>query len=54
MDNLMNLLNEVTTKRDERNFSCKRLQIKTIFEKTSNNNETINSSRFSIVQNENC
>ena len=44
IDNLINLLNGVTTKRDEKNFSCKNLQIK-------NTNETISSNRFSIAQN---
>ena len=44
IDNLINLLNGVTTKRDETNFSCKNLQIK-------NTNETISSNRFSIAQN---
>ena len=34
--NLINLLNDVTTKHDETNFSCKSLQIKTTSEKASN------------------
>ena len=51
IDNLMNLLNGVTTKRDETNFSCKSLQIKNTSEKASHINETISSNRFSIAQN---
>ena len=41
IDNLINLLNGVTTKRDEKNFSCKSLQIKNTSEKASHINETI-------------
>ena len=48
IDNLINLLNGVTTKLDETNFSCKNLQIKTTSEKASHINETISSNRFSI------
>ena len=33
VDNLINLLNDVTKKRDETSFSCKSLQIKTILKK---------------------
>ena len=51
IDNLINLLNGVTTKRDETNFSCKSLQIKNTSEKASHINETISSNRFSIAQN---
>ena len=51
IDNLINLLNGVTTKRDKTNFSCKSLQIKNTSEKTSHINETISSNRFSIAQN---
>ena len=51
IDNLMNLLNGVTTKRDETNFSCKSLQIKNTSEKASHINETIISNGFSIAQN---
>ena len=47
----MNLLDGVTTKRDERNFSCKSLQFKNTSEKASHINETIISNRFSIPQN---
>ena len=53
IDNLINLLNGVTTKHDETNFSCKSLQIKTTSEKASHINETISSDRFSSVQNKN-
>ena len=53
IDNLINLLNGVATRRDETYFSCKSLQIKTSSEKGSHINETINSDRFSIVQNKN-
>ena len=52
-DNLINLLNGVTTKRDETNFSCKSLQIKNTSEKASCINEMISSNRFSVVQNKN-
>ena len=48
IDNLINLLNGVTTKLDETNFSCKSLQIKTTSEKASHINETISFNRFSI------
>ena len=48
IDNLINLLNGVTTKLDKTNFSCKSLQIKTTSEKASHINETISSNRFSI------
>ena len=51
IDNLMNLLNGVTTKRDETSFSSKSLQIKNASEKASYINETISSIRFSIAQN---
>ena len=51
IDNLINLLNGVTTKRDETNFSCKSLQIKNTSEKASHVNETIISNGFSIAQN---
>ena len=51
IDNLMNLLNGVTTKRDETNFSCKSLQIKNTSEKASHINETISFNGFSIAQN---
>ena len=47
----MNLLNGVTTKRGETNFSCKSLQIKNTSEKASHINEKISSNRFSIAQN---
>ena len=50
IDNLMNLLNGVTTKRGETNLSCKSLQIKNTSEKASYINETISSNRFSIAQ----
>ena len=53
IDNLINLLNGVTTKRDETNFSCKSLQIKNTSEKASFSNEMVSSNRFSIVQNKN-
>ena len=53
IDNLINLLNGVTTRRDETNFFYKSLQIKTTFEKASHINETISSNRFSIAQNKN-
>ena len=53
IDNLINLLNGVTTKRDEINFSCKSLQIKNTSKKACHINETINSNRFSIAQNKN-
>ena len=48
-DNLINLLNVVTTKRDGTNFSCKSLQIKTTSEKASHINETSSSNRLSIA-----
>ena len=51
IDNLINLLNVVTTKRDETNFSCKSFQIKNTSEKASHINETISPDRFSIAQN---
>ena len=51
IDNLINLLIGVTTKRDEKNFSCKSLQIKNTSEKASHINETIISNGFSIAQN---
>ena len=38
IDNLINLLNDVTTRREETNFSCKCLQIKVTSEKASNIN----------------
>ena len=51
IDNLENLLNDVTTMHGETNFSCKSLQIKTTSKKASNiNDETIGSNRFSIAQ----
>ena len=53
IDNLINLLNDVTTKRDEAKFSCKSFQIKTTSQKANNINETISSNRFSIAQNKN-
>ena len=54
IDNFINLLNDITTKRDERNFSCKSLQNKNTFEKASNiNDDTISSNRSSIAQNKN-
>ena len=53
VDNLINLLNSVTTKRGKTNSSCKSLQIKTTSEKASRINETIGSNRFSTVQNKN-
>ena len=53
IDNLINLLNGLTKKRDETNFSCKSLQIKNISERGSHINETIGSNRFSIAQNKN-
>ena len=53
IDNLINLLNGVTTRRDETNFFYKSLQIKTTSEKASHINETISSNRFSIAQNKN-
>ena len=53
IDNLINLLNDVTTKRDEAKFSCKSFQIKTTSQKANNVNETISSNRFSIAQNKN-
>ena len=53
IDNLINLLNFITTKCDETNFSCKSLQTKITFEKASHINETISSNRFSIAQNKN-
>ena len=53
VDNLINLLNSVTTKRDKTNSSCKSLQIKTTSEKASRINETISSNRFSTAQNKN-
>ena len=49
IDNLINLLNGVTTKLDETNFSCKSLQIKTTSEKASHINETSSSNRLSIA-----
>ena len=53
-DNLINLLNRVTTIRDETNFSSKKvLQIKNTSEKASHINETISSNKFSIAQNKN-
>ena len=51
IDSLTNLLNGVTTKCDETNFSCKTLQIKTTSEKARKINETISSNRSSIAQN---
>ena len=51
--NLINLLNGVTAKRDETNFSCKSLQIKTTSEKAGHINKTISSNRSSIAQNKN-
>ena len=51
IDNLINLLNGVTTKGEKTNFSCKSLQIKNTSEKASHINETISSNRFSIAQN---
>ena len=51
IDNLINLLNGLTTKRDETNFSCKSFQIKNTSEKASHINETISPNRFSIAQN---
>ena len=53
VDNLINLLNSVTTKRGKTNSSCKSLQIKTTSEKASRINETISSNRFSTAQNKN-
>ena len=53
IDNFINLLNGVTTKYEETNFSCKRLQIKTTSGKASHINETISFNRFSIAQNKN-
>ena len=53
VDNVINLLNSVTTKRDKTNSSCKSLQIKTTSEKASRINETISSNRFSTAQNKN-
>ena len=53
IDNLINLLNDVTRKRDEAKFSCKSFQIKTTSQKANNINETISSNRFSIAQNKN-
>ena len=54
IDHLINLLNDATKKRDERNFSCKSLQNKNTFEKASNiNDDTISSNRSSIAQNKN-
>ena len=53
IDNLINLLNDVTTKCDEAKFSCKSFQIKTTSQKANNINETISSNRFSIAQNKN-
>ena len=51
-NNLINLLNHVTTHRDEKNFSCKSLQIETTFEKANRiNDETISLNRFSIDHN---
>ena len=56
IDNLINLLNGVTTKRDEKNFSCKSLQIKNTSEKASHINETISSNnaliKRSVARNE--
>ena len=49
IDNLINLLNDATRKRDEAKFSCKSFQIKTTSEKANNINETISSNRFSIA-----
>ena len=49
----MNLLNGVTAKRGQTNFSCKSLQIKTTSEKANHINEIISSHRFSIAQNKN-
>ena len=51
IENLKNLFNGITTKRDETNFSSKSLQIKNTSEKASHINETISSNRFSIAQN---
>ena len=51
IDNLINLLNGVSTKRDKTKISCKSLQIKNTSEKSSHINETINSNGFSIAQN---
>ena len=51
IDNLINLLNDVSTKRDKTKISCKSLQIKNTSEKTSRINETINSNGFSVAQN---
>ena len=51
IDNLINLLNGVSTKHDKTKISCKSLQIKNTSEKASHINETINSNGFSIAQN---
>ena len=53
IDNLINLLNGVTTKGDETNFPCKSLQIKNISEKACHINETISSNRLPIAHNKN-
>ena len=53
IDNLINLLSGVNTKRDETNFSCKSLQIKNSSEKASHIDETISFNRFSMAQNKN-
>lgn len=52
INNLINLLNHVTTHREEKNFPCKSLQIETTSEKASRiNDETISLNRFSIAHN---
>ena len=51
IDNLINLLNGVTTKGEKTNFSCKILQMKNTSEKASHINEMISSNRSSIAQN---
>ena len=53
IDNLIDLLNGVTTKRDETSFYCKSLQTKNTSEKACHINETISSNKFSIAQNKN-
>ena len=50
IDNLINLLNGVTTTINEVNFSCRSLQIKNTSEKDININETIRFNRFSYAQ----
>ena len=53
IDNLINLLNGVTPKPEETNFSFESLKIKTTPEKASHINERTSSNKFSIVQDKN-